>query len=159
LIGRTDVFANVCSGMLGTMAVGRGLAGLYSREEKRWAMECLDRVGMVDFASQRTDTLSGGQKQRVAIARALAQRPSILLADEPIASLDPVLSQEILLLLKSLCREAEIALACSLHQVDLALAHADQIMGLADGQVVCEVAPHAFDQGMQRQVFGGLASG
>ncbi len=104
LIGRRSALGNVLAGRLGHIPAWRGMLGRFSREDQLWALECLDRVGMLDKAEQRADTLSGGQQQRVAIARAIAQRPSIILADEPVASLDPQTSQDVLDLLRGICR-------------------------------------------------------
>ena len=145
LIGRRSALGNVLAGRLGHVSAWRGLSGRFPREDRLWALECLDRVGMLDQAEQRADTLSGGQQQRVAIARAIAQRPSIILADEPVASLDPQSSQAVLELLRGICRREGVAVLCSLHQVDLARGYADRILGLADGSLVTDITAAAFD--------------
>ncbi|NBV02861.1 MAG: ATP-binding cassette domain-containing protein, partial [Acidimicrobiia bacterium] len=98
----------------------------------------LERVGLADRAFQRTDTLSGGQQQRVAIARTLMQKPRIVLADEPVASLDPEISGQVMDVLFRSCVEDNITVLCSLHQVDLALGWANRLVGLRDGQVVLD---------------------
>jgi phosphonate transport system ATP-binding protein len=156
LIGRRSALGNVLAGRLGQVSAWRGMLGRFSREDKLWALECLDRVGMLDKAEQRADTLSGGQQQRVAIARAIAQRPAIILADEPVASLDPQTSLDVLDLLRGVCRQEGVAVVCSLHQVDLARAYADRIVGLVDGRVVTDVETAAFDAGGFLRVFGQL---
>jgi phosphonate transport system ATP-binding protein len=159
LIGRRSALGNVLAGRLGQIPAWRGMLGRFSREEELWALECLDRVGMLDKAEQRADTLSGGQQQRVAIARAIAQRPSIILADEPVASLDPQTSQDVLDLLRGLCRQEGVAVICSLHQIHLARAFADRIVGLVDGRIVADVEAAAFDATAFTQVYGSPADG
>jgi len=102
------------------------------------ALEVLDRVGLLDKAYQRTDELSGGQQQRVGIARALMQKPKVLLADEPIASLDPMIAYNILSLLKKISREDNITVLCSLHQVDFAMSFSERMLGLSEGKIVMD---------------------
>jgi phosphonate transport system ATP-binding protein len=133
------------------------MSGRFSREDKLWALECLDRVAMLDYAERRADTLSGGQQQRVAIARAIAQRPGIILADEPVSSLDPQTSKDVLDLLRDICRKEGVAVVCSLHQIDLARAYADRIVGLANGHVVMDIAAIAFDATAFASVYGSAA--
>ena len=158
LIGRRSALGNVLAGRLGHAPVWRGMLGRFSREDQLWALECLDRVGMLDKAEQRADTLSGGQQQRVAIARAIAQRPSIILADEPVASLDPQTSQDVLDLLRGICRREGVAILCSLHQIHLARAYADRIVGLVDGRLVTDVETAAFDATVFTRVYGQSAA-
>jgi len=139
LVGRLTVLENVCTGALGRLRGPRmGLAS-YSRPTREQALERLDEVGLVDRAFQRADTLSGGQQQRVAVARALMQKPSMLLADEPVASLDPESSAQIMRLLADIAQQRNLTVLCSLHQVELALSWADRIIGLRNGQVVLDV--------------------
>ena len=154
LIGRRSALGNVLAGRLGHVSAGRGMLGRFSREDQLWALECLDRVCMLDKAEQRADTLSGGQQQRVAIARAIAQRPSIILADEPVASLDPQSSQAVLELLRGICRQDGVAVLCSLHQVHLARSYADRIIGLVDGRLVTDVETASFDATDFSRVYG-----
>jgi phosphonate transport system ATP-binding protein len=154
LIRRRSALGNVLAARLGYVSAWRGMLGRFSREDQLWALECLDRVGMLDQAEQRADTLSGGQQQRVAIARAIAQRPSIILADEPVASLDPQTSRDVLDLLRGICRQEGVAVVCSLHQVDLAHAYADRIVGLVDGCIVTDVETAAFDAKAFIRVYG-----
>jgi phosphonate transport system ATP-binding protein len=157
LIGRRSALGNVIAGRLGHVSAWRGITGRFSREDKLWALECLDRVGMLDHAERRADTLSGGQQQRVAIARAVAQRPGVILADEPVSSLDPQTSRDVLDLLRDICRKEGVAMVCSLHQVDLARAYADRIVGLANGHVVMDIAARTFDAAAFASVYGMAA--
>ncbi len=154
LIGRRSALGNVLAGRLGQISAWRGITGRFSQEDMLWALECLDRVGMLDHAERRADTLSGGQQQRVAIARAIAQRPGVILADEPVSSLDPQTSRDVLDLLHDICRREGVAVVCSLHQVDLARAYADRIVGLANGHVVMDIAATAFDAAAFTGVYG-----
>lgn len=142
LIGRQNVLANVLLGRIGYHAFWRTLFPL-PRSERLIALECLERVGLLDKAFERVDCLSGGQQQRVGIARALAQQPRLMLADEPVASLDPVSSRQVLAQLKRICREDGITTIVSLHQVDLAREYADRIIGLSNGRVVFDAIPEA----------------
>ncbi|EKP95054.1 phosphonate ABC transporter ATP-binding protein [Thermaerobacter subterraneus] len=136
LVKRSSVIKNVLAGRLAHTPVWRGLLGWFPREDVRLALECLDRVGIADKAWVRADQLSGGQQQRVAIARALAQRPKIILADEPVASLDPPTSHVVMSDLRRINREDGITTIVNLHFIDLALAYADRIIGMRNGQVV-----------------------
>jgi phosphonate transport system ATP-binding protein len=113
----------------------------------------LAEVGLAELAEQRAGTLSGGQAQRVAIARALAQRPRVLLADEPIASLDPEAAQEIMRLLQRLAREEELAVVCVLHQVELAYAYADRVIGIRDGRVAFDLPRTGLSRDQVRQLY------
>jgi len=140
LIGRHTALANVLLGRVGFHRAWRALFPL-SRPEQQIALECLDRVGLLHKALERVDRLSGGQQQRVGIARALAQQPRLMLADEPVASLDPSSSRRVLSQLKRICTEDGITAVVSLHQVDLAREYADRIVGLARGQVVFDGSP------------------
>ncbi|OLT14389.1 phosphonate ABC transporter ATP-binding protein [Pseudonocardia sp. CNS-139] len=138
LVGSASVLENVCTGALGSLRGPRlGLLG-YPRRVRRAALEQLDRVGLADQRFQRADTLSGGQQQRVAVARALLQRPRILLADEPVASLDPESSAQVMALIADVSREDELTVLCSLHQVDIALEFGERIVGLRSGRVVLD---------------------
>lgn len=140
LIGRRSALQNVLMGRLGYHSTLRTLFPL-SGEEQSIALQSLDRVGLLHKALSRVDELSGGQQQRVGIARALAQRPSLILADEPVASLDPSTANKVLELLHQICKEDGITAVVSLHQVDLAKRYADRIVGLAHGKVVFDATP------------------
>jgi phosphonate transport system ATP-binding protein len=135
LVRRRSVLANVATGSLGRhQTLWTSLGGLPA-DELRAAHDHLHEVGLRHLAAQRASTLSGGQAQRVAIARALAQRPLVVLADEPVASLDPEAAQEIMRLLRRLAHHDGLAVLCVLHQVDLAFAYADHVVGMRDGRV------------------------
>ncbi len=152
LIGRQSVLANVLMGMLS----GRGsLATLlpWSKADKLEALSAIDRVGLLEKALARADTLSGGQQQRIGIARALVQKPSLLLADEPVASLDPATAQSVLTLLHDICRTDRLTAIVSLHQVSLARMFADRIVGLRQGQVVFDGTPAQLTEESQSALY------
>jgi phosphonate transport system ATP-binding protein len=133
------VLANVATGALGRLSdPWTALGGLPARELVA-AHGYLAEVGLAHLAHQRASTLSGGQAQRVAIARALAQRPRVLLADEPVASLDPEAAEEIMRLLRRLAAHENLAVLCVLHQVELAYAYADRVVGIRDGAMVFDL--------------------
>ncbi|HLU54452.1 MAG TPA: phosphonate ABC transporter ATP-binding protein [Pseudonocardia sp.] len=138
LVGGLTVLENVCTGALATLRGPRLGLPTYPRRVRAAALEQLERVGLADRRFQRADTLSGGQQQRVAVARALLQRPRILLADEPVASLDPESAAQVLSLIAALAREDRLTVLCSLHQVDLALEFAERVVGLRAGRVVLD---------------------
>lgn len=135
LVGPMSVLENVCTGALGNLKGPRLSLMMYPKAVKQEALETLERVGLAERAHQRADTLSGGQQQRAAIARALMQHPKILLADEPVAALDPVSSQTVINLLEKICREDGLTVISSLHQVQLSIDFADRIVGLQSGRV------------------------
>ncbi|GAA4920506.1 phosphonate transport system ATP-binding protein [Stackebrandtia albiflava] len=138
LVPTLTVLENVCTGALARLRGPRLGLPTYPRRIREAALDQLDRVGLADRAFQRADTLSGGQQQRVAIARAMLQEPEILLADEPVASLDPESSHQVMELIKRVATEDDLTVLCSLHQVDLALAWGDRIVGLHTGRVVMD---------------------
>lgn len=138
LVGRLTAIENVLTGALGRLRFPRFGVISYPLSLRRQALEQLDRVGMADYAFQRADTLSGGQMQRVAIARSLLQEPKILLADEPVASLDPESSQQVMEVVFRIVREDHLTVIVTLHQVELARGWADRIVGLRDGEVVMD---------------------
>lgn len=140
LVESMSVLENVCTGTLGGLRGPRLTLMSYPKAIRREAYDQLERVGLADRAYQRADTLSGGQQQRVAIARALVQRPKILLADEPVASLDPVSAAQVMELITRISREESLTVVCSLHQVQTALTHADRIVGLRAGRIVLDRA-------------------
>lgn len=140
LIGRHTAWKNVLMGRLGHHSTLRSLFPM-PRRDQFLALECLERVGLLDKAMERADNLSGGEQQRVGIARALAQQPDLILADEPVASLDPATSHKILSLLKDICVKDGITAIVSLHQVELAQTYADHIIALAGGRVVFNGPP------------------
>ena len=140
LIERQSALANVLTGRLAFHNTLRSLFPL-PRADQEIALSCLARVGLADKALSRVDKLSGGQQQRVGIARALAQQPAIILADEPVASLDPATSVRVLGLLRDICKEDGITAIVSLHQLEYARRFADRVVGLADSQIVFDAAP------------------
>jgi phosphonate transport system ATP-binding protein len=135
IVKRLSVIENVLSGGLGYQPGLRSTLRIFSREEKRQALTNLKRVGLLDHAYKRADQLSGGEQQRVAIARTLMQQPAIVLADEPVSSLDPRLSRVVLDILKRVCREDGITALVSLHTLELTREYADRVVGLKHGQI------------------------
>jgi phosphonate transport system ATP-binding protein len=135
LISRLSVLTNVCLGLLGRISEWRGSLSMFTHREKMAAMEALERVGMARFAAQRASTLSGGQQQRVAIARTLVQGARLILADEPIASLDPASSKRVMQALGEINRSG-IAVIVSLHQVSYATRYCPRTLAMRDGEVV-----------------------
>lgn len=140
LIERQTALQNVLMGRLGYHSFLRTLFPLPAAEQEL-GLQCLKRVGLLDKALCRVDELSGGQQQRVGIARVLAQKPKTILADEPVASLDPATADKVLNLIHSICKEDGISAVVSLHQVDLAKKYGDRIIGLAGGRVVFDGQP------------------
>ena len=136
LVKRLSVLMNVLSGRLAYQPLWRSLIYSFDKADKRIAIECLARVNMEHKAFQRADTLSGGEQQRVAIARALAQQPKVILADEPVASLDPKIARQVLTYLKQIAGELGITVLCNLHQVEYAREYAERVVGLSLGQMI-----------------------
>ncbi len=149
-----SVIQNALHGRLGSMGPIKGILGLYSEDDKRKALAILDELGIGDFALTRASDLSGGQKQRVGIARALMQDPKILLCDEPIASLDPQSARTIMDLLRDQAASRGIACIVNLHQLDIARAYSDRIIGLRRGVVVFDGAPTDLDDDVLRRIYG-----
>lgn len=135
LVSRLSALQNVMLGRLGHMHTWRANLGLFSESDRQLCLRSLDRVGMLNKAYQRADTLSGGQQQRVAIARVMAQESNLILADEPVASLDPVTARQVLNHLKEIAAESKLAILCSLHQTDLAIEFADRIIAIRNGAI------------------------
>jgi phosphonate transport system ATP-binding protein len=153
LIGRLTALANVLTGRLGYHSSLRTLLPM-PRADKLIALHALDRVGLLDRALQRVDHFSGGEQQRVGVARALAQQPRVLLADEPVASLDPATAAHVLTLIHDICKADGIAAVVVLHQPSLARRFADRIVGLANGRVVFEGAPETLDTAALTRIYG-----
>ena len=153
LVRRRSVLCNVAAGALGRYGgLWTALGGLPA-SERRAAYNYLSEVGLVALAGQRAGTLSGGQAQRVAIARALAQRPQVLLADEPVASLDPEAAEDIMRLLRQLAAEENLAVLCVLHQVELAYAYADRVVGIRDGRIAFNLPSRDLPREAVRQLY------
>lgn len=154
LVYRATAIENVLQGRLGYKSAPAGMLGLFSEEEKRRAFEILDQVGLADFAYTRADQLSGGQKQRVGIARALVQDPLLMLADEPIASLDPRSSRTVMEHLRWAADELGVACLVNLHQVDYAREFSDRIVALKEGRLVFDGAPESLDADAIADIYG-----
>jgi phosphonate transport system ATP-binding protein len=154
LVRRSTVMTNVLSGRLGYAHPLLSLVHSFSAEDRRRARAALERVGIPEKADNRADQLSGGQQQRVGIARALMQEPRIMLADEPVASLDPVLAHSILQYLELLNRQDGITVLCSLHFLDLVHRYASRVIGLKDGELVFDGLPSELTAERFKEVYG-----
>jgi len=154
LVRRLTALQNVLVGRLADVPTWRVVLRRFPAEEQRLAASCLQQVGLLGHAHTRADRLSGGQQQRVAIARALASRARVVLADEPVASLDPASAAAVLSALRSLATDHGKAVVCSLHQVELVAGFADRVVGLRDGRVVLDVPVREFDADAVRALYG-----
>ncbi len=157
LVPRQTVIENVLHGRLGYKSTLQGSLGIYDREEKRHAMDVLDRLGLADQARKRCDQLSGGQKQRVGIARALVQDPRLILCDEPIASLDPKSSKTIMDHLYRISRDMKITILMNLHQVDVAIKYSDRIIGIREGAIVYDGDSKKLKKKIVAEIYGSDA--
>ncbi len=155
LVPNLRVINNVLTGSLATTNWLRSLLCLFPSKQKIRALSCLKRVQLLDKAYEITSELSGGQKQRVGIARAIMQEPVVLLADEPIANLDPTISYNIMNLLKDICENDGISVICNLHQVDFALQFADRIICLVEGEIVLDRHASALSSEIVYQAYKG----
>jgi phosphonate transport system ATP-binding protein len=153
LIGRASVLTNVLMGRLGYHASLRTLLP-FSSKEKQLALDAINRVGLIEYALRRVDQLSGGQQQRVGIARALVQEPTLILADEPVASLDPASADHVLALLHRICKDDGITAIVSLHQIEFAKRYADRIVALAKGHVVFDGSPAELGKREIARIYG-----
>lgn len=154
LVGRLDVLTNVLLGRLNKMPTWRALSKMWTSEEKAIALSALDQFDIAAIAAQRADSLSGGQQQRVAIARALVQEPQLILADEPIASLDPRNTRIVMDALLRINKHYGITVLCNLHSLDLARSYCDRLIGMAAGRVVFDGAPAALTDFLARDLYG-----
>ena len=154
LVDRLSVMTNVLMGALGRVPTWRAVSNLFPPAERRLALESLARVGMADKAWQRASTLSGGQQQRVAIARALTQRARVLLADEPIASLDPESSRVVMDILAEVHRQDRMTVVVSLHQVEYAIRYCPRTIALRRGRVVYDGPSHALTPSFLKDIYG-----
>ena len=159
LIGSATVYKNVLHGRLGHVSYWRSLLGLYSQADKKNAHHLIDSVGLGSHTHKKATTLSGGQMQRVGICRALMQEPKLLLADEPIASLDPTTAEVVMTHLKQATHERGLACICNLHQVDFAKRYATRIIGMKAGQVVFDGTPQALSDEMIAYIYGQSTDG
>ena len=154
LVNRTTVLNNVLMGRLHATSTWRSLIGMYPANDIELAMQSLERVGIVDKAYVRARNLSGGQQQRVGIARALAQEPKIILADEPVASLDPPTSHVVMRDLQRINHELHITTITNLHFLDLARQYGDRLIGMRNGEVVFDGTGHEADENVFRDIYG-----
>jgi phosphonate transport system ATP-binding protein len=154
LVRRASVLTNVLAGRLGYVASWQSLVRYFPSDDYERAYQSLTRVGIADKGSQRADTLSGGQQQRVGIARALMQEPTMMLADEPVASLDPATSHSVLRYLEQINREDGMTVLCSLHFLSLARRYATRVVALKDGRVVFDGLPADIDQERFLEIYG-----
>jgi phosphonate transport system ATP-binding protein len=154
LVGRLDVLTNVLMGRLNHVSQARALFKLWTAEDKAIALSALEQFDIAALASQRAESLSGGQQQRVAIARALVQEPRIILADEPIASLDPRNTRIVMDALQRINRHYGITVICNLHSLDLAKTYCDRLVGMAQGRVVFDDRPAALTDAAARELYG-----
>ncbi|MFB6168372.1 MAG: phosphonate ABC transporter ATP-binding protein [Haloferacaceae archaeon] len=155
LVERLTVMENVLTGRLGYVSAWQAFRRSFPPEDIERAYEILERVGLGDMENKRVDELSGGQRQRVGIARAVIQQPKILLVDEPTSSLDPETSDTVMRLLTDIAAEREVPVLINIHEVDLAVEHADRIVGLHDGELVFEGTPDELDERGLDQVYRG----
>jgi phosphonate transport system ATP-binding protein len=154
LVGRLDVLTNVLMGRLSALPTWRSLASLWPTEDKAVAMSALEQFDIAALAAQRADQLSGGQQQRVAIARALVQQPDLVLADEPVASLDPANTRVVMDALLRINKHFGITVICNLHSLDLVRRYCDRVIGLASGRLVLDATPDQLSQAVARELFG-----
>ena len=154
LVKRSSVMTNVLSGRLGYISPYQSLLNYFSGDDRQRAVTNLAKVGLSEKAYVRADSLSGGQQQRVGIARALMQEPKLVLADEPVASLDPVLAHSILKYLEQLNKESKITVLCSLHFLDLVHRYATKAIALKDGELVFQGLPKEIDDAQFKAIYG-----
>lgn len=154
LINRTSVINNVLSARAADMGFFRTLLGLYSKEDKLKALESLHKVGILEKAFIRADQLSGGQQQRVALARTLSQNPSIILADEPVASLDPITANQIMKDFQKINSDENITILVNMHHVDLALKYAHRVIGINNGVIIYDGPSNKISEDLLKKIYG-----
>ncbi len=153
VVSRLTVIKNVVTGRLGSLPTIPSWFHIFPKKDIQIARDCLKRVELIEKANLRTDTLSGGQKQRVGIARALAQQPKVILADEPVASLDPKTSRNVLNYLKQASEDLGITVVCNLHQVDYAKEFAQRIVGVSAGRIVFDGPPEKLTEDILHKIY------
>lgn len=153
LVERLPALTNVLTGRLGYNTAWQSALGFFDRSEREIALHNLERVNLLHRANQRADRLSGGEKQRIAIARAMSQQPKIVLADEPVASLDPELAEQVMSVLARVAREDGVLTLINIHHVDLARRFADRLIGIAQGVVVFDGPPEALDESTMDKIY------
>lgn len=156
LVTRTTVLNNVLISSVPELASWRKVLGIFPKEKKIQALEALDKVGILDKAYTRVDQLSGGQQQRVALARTLAQNPDIILADEPVASLDPVTAKVVMDDFKRINQETNMSILINIHHVELALEYADRVIGVRKGQIVYDGPSEEVSQEVLDDIYGSI---
>jgi phosphonate transport system ATP-binding protein len=154
LVGRLSLYGNVALGLLGREPAWRGLIGAWPRAEAQGVMAALQRMGVADYAGQKASTLSGGQQQRGAIARAVVQRAEAVLADEPVAALDPVSARKVMELLRDLNQKDGLAVVVTLHQVDYAMRYCPRVVALKSGKVVYDGPSEGLDMATLTDIYG-----
>ncbi len=154
LVSRSSVLTNVLAGRLGYANPAWSLINRFSDEDIKSAIKQLERVGIADKAGYRADELSGGQQQRVGVARALMQDPEMILADEPVASLDPVLAHSIMQYLEEINKKDGVTVLCSLHFLDLVHRYSDRVIALNNGQMVFDGLPSEIDDAKFKEIYG-----
>jgi phosphonate transport system ATP-binding protein len=154
LVGRLDVLNNVLMGRLAHTPAWRSMMKLWSEDDRAIAMSALDQMDIAGLAAQRADQLSGGQQQRVAICRALVQEPEIILADEPVASLDPRNAKVVMDALQRINRHFGLTVLCNIHSLDLARSYCDRLVGMAAGRVVFDGTPDQLTDQVSRELYG-----
>ena len=157
LVTRSTAIKNVLTSMVPDMSFLRVLLGLFTKEQKMQALEALDKVGILDKAYTRCDQLSGGQQQRVALARTLNQSPSIILADEPVAALDPVTAHQVMSDFKRINEELNISVLINIHHVDLALKYATRVIGIRAGEIVYDGPSSQVTQAVLDSIYNGAS--
>lgn len=154
LITRTSVIKNVLTSRVPDIPLWKSMLGVFSKEDKIIALEALDKVGILEKAYVRADQLSGGQQQRVALARTLAQHPQIILADEPVAALDPVTAKEVMDDFKRINKDMNISVLINIHHVDLALEYADRVIGIKAGEIIYDGPTDKVDKNVLKEIYG-----
>ena len=154
LVTRTSVLNNVLSARVAKMNFFQSLFGLYSKQDTLLALEALEKVGILEKAYARADQLSGGQQQRVALARTLAQQPNIILADEPVASLDPITANLIMKDFQRIQEQENITVIVNMHHVDLALKYAKRVIGIRKGNIVFDGQASAVNESILKEIYG-----
>ena len=159
LITRTTVIKNVLTAFVPELPWWRALLGIFTKEEKIAALESLDKMGILDKAFVRADQLSGGQQQRVALARTLAQNPQIILADEPVASLDPITARQVMDDFLRINQDMNITVIINIHHVELALQYATRVVGIREGKIVYDGPASQVDQDILDSIYQGQKEG
>lgn len=154
LIGRTTVIKNVLAARVAEMSLIQSLLGLYTKEDRLLALEALDKVGILEKAYTRADQLSGGQQQRVALARTIAQNPDIILADEPVASLDPITANQVMKDFERINKELNITVVANMHHVDMALKYARRVIGIRGGEIIFDGPSSEVNEALLKDIYG-----